>query len=325
MLHRSGTTLNRNIALDILKLTMSFMVVGLHTRFLSETSPLGESVTTNGLFRIAVPIFLLISGFYFFSVVTKNAQLNWFKRIALLYTVWMLFYIYFWFFIPNSFSGVINLIFQIFIGYQHLWYISGMLGAAAILLLVRHLPSKILGASILGTFLTGVFLQYCLKYDWVQEFTRYPVLDNDWLHRNFIFFSYPFFGLGYLIHKHSLHRRIPLHIAIILSVTGLILLLGESSLNFFHQKRGGGFDNFLSLLWICPSIFILFTKATVVGKSKQIAQYSSAIYFVHLLFLNFLYKFTSIKGTMLTLAVLALSAGASFFIVRINNRLKFIL
>ena len=57
--------MERNVSLDILKLSMAFMVVAAHARFLSEISPLGEYLTVNGLFRIILPVFLIINGFFF--------------------------------------------------------------------------------------------------------------------------------------------------------------------------------------------------------------------------------------------------------------------
>lgn len=58
--------MSRKISLDILKLLMSFMVVGLHAGFLGDVDLLGEYLTVNGIFRLAVPTFLVINGFYFF-------------------------------------------------------------------------------------------------------------------------------------------------------------------------------------------------------------------------------------------------------------------
>lgn len=49
--------MKRNLTLDILKIILSFMIVGLHAGFLIETSKLGNYVFMQGISRIAVPIF----------------------------------------------------------------------------------------------------------------------------------------------------------------------------------------------------------------------------------------------------------------------------
>jgi len=89
--------LSRNIALDILKVTLAFMVVGLHADFLADITSTGSYLTVNGIFRIAVPLFLLINGFYFYSVLANQKTANWIKKVLSLYVFWMLFYSYFWF------------------------------------------------------------------------------------------------------------------------------------------------------------------------------------------------------------------------------------
>jgi hypothetical protein len=51
---------------------MAFMIVGLHAGFLGEYTKLGHYLTVNGVFRVAVPVFLIINGFYFYPVLLKN-------------------------------------------------------------------------------------------------------------------------------------------------------------------------------------------------------------------------------------------------------------
>ena len=41
--------LKRNITLDILKLVLAFMVVGIHAEFLADISILGQYLTVNGI------------------------------------------------------------------------------------------------------------------------------------------------------------------------------------------------------------------------------------------------------------------------------------
>lgn len=305
---------------------MAFMVVGLHARFLGEFSLLGQYLTVNGLFRIAVPIFLIINGFYFYPVLTKNKQFNWFKRIITIYIVWMVFYSYFWFAIPDfSFIGITTLARDVMLGYFHLWYISGMIGGAIMLLILRRLPSIILVITITLTFLCGVIIQYLGNYHVFEESVLDELFNYHWFHRNMLLFSYPFFCIGYLINKHSLYMHFTFKSASILSGLGLLLLLAESYFNYYQQGRDGGFDNFFSLLLVCPFIFILFMKFNIPGKSKNIALYSSAIYFIHWFYLIVFRRFTEFEPTLLTVCVILISAVTSYFIIKVNNRLKFIL
>ena len=65
--------MGRNLSIDVLKIILAIFVVFLHMNFLKETYPLMSFLLVNGIFRIAVPVFLVITGFYFFHIdTTKN-------------------------------------------------------------------------------------------------------------------------------------------------------------------------------------------------------------------------------------------------------------
>ncbi len=136
MLPGEGSILNRNVALDIFKITAAFMVVGLHAGFLNDVTSIGNYLTVNGIFRIAVPVFLLINGFYFYPVLVKEKSAYWLKKILYLYFFWMLLYSKVWF-RPSeiSFIEIAQIAHTLIFGYYHLWYFSGLLGAAVLVIL----------------------------------------------------------------------------------------------------------------------------------------------------------------------------------------------
>lgn len=318
--------MDRNVSLDVLKLLMAFMVVGLHAGFLGEFTTLGQYLSVNGVFRIAVPIFLIINGFYFFSVLAKNTQIAWLKRVLILYIVWMLFYAYFWFSVPDlSLVGVVKLIQNIVIGYHHLWYISGMFGAAILVLLFNRFSSIFLVATILISSIIGIIIQYLGNYHYFEGSVLDKLFNMHWFHRNALLFSYPFFCIGYLINKHKCNEKVTSKSAVIISAVGIMFLLYESYFNYYQEGREGGFDNYLSLLIACPFIFVLFQKMEIQGNSKNIALYSSAIYFIHSLFLSVLRRYTELEPTILTLSCILISAMASYFIIKINKKVRYIL
>lgn len=318
--------MTRNVSLDVLKLLMAFMVVGLHAGFLGEFSTLGSYLSVNGLFRVAVPVFLIINGFYFYPVLAKSFQADWFKRVLILYAFWMLFYSYFWFSIPEfAVVDVVKLVKNVVIGYHHLWYISGMLGAAALLLIFKRTSSVLLVITIIFFSMVGISIQYLGNYHYFEGGILDKLFNFHWVHRNALFFSYPFFCIGYLINKHRFHEIISLKRALIIGAIGTIFLLFESYFNFYQEDREGGFDNYLSLFIVCPFIFLVFAKIDIQGNSKKIALYSSAIYFIHLFVLSVLRKFSELEPTMLTIYCILASVVASYFIIEVNKKIKFIL
>ncbi len=318
--------MNRNFSLDILKLFMAFMIVGLHAGFLGEFSNFGSYLSVNGLFRVAVPVFLIINGFYFFPVLTKSSQFDWLKRVVILYVVWMIFYSYFWFSIPEfSFVGIIKLAKDIIIGYHHLWYISGMLGAAVLLLISKRLSSNFIFFTIIISSMIGVTIQYFGNYHYFESSILDKLFNINWFHRNALLFSYPFFCIGYLINKHKFYERITLRSTVAISALGILFLMSESYINYYQEGREGGFDNYISLIFVCPFIFIIFAKLNIQGNSKNISLYSSAIYFIHPFFLSVLRKYSELEPTMLTISCILVSAIASYVIIKINEKVRFIL
>ena len=318
--------MNRNATIDILKLIMALMIIGQHAGFLGDVSKLGQYLTVNGVFRASVPIFLIINGFYFFSILHNGNQKNWFRRIFILYAIWMAIYSYYWLQLPSlSFANLSRLFQTIIIGYFHLWYIVGMLGAAIILTLMNGFSSRILWLSVAITFFTGIFIQYSGNYHLFQGLVLDKLFNQYWAHRNPLFFSYPFFCIGYLINKHNLHDRISLKTSTALSAIGLISLLGESYINYYQEGRDGGFDNLISLIIASPFILITCLKIKIQMDNRIFSLYSSSIYFSHVLILEFFSKFIPLNDTKLTFVVFLASAIFSFFIIKINNKFKFIL
>jgi hypothetical protein len=302
------------------------MVVALHANFLQEYSLLGSYLLVNGLFRVAVPIFLIINGFYFFNVLIQGAQSTWLKKVFILYAIWMMFYSCFWFSIPEfSFSGIFKLVKDIVIGYWHLWYVSGMLVAAIIVMLLKHRSTTFLTVAILLTFTLGVAIQYLGNYQYIEGALFNMLFNRNWFHRNAILFSFPFFCIGFLINKHKIHREIKIQTVGWLAIGGLFLLFLESYFNFNHDSREGGFDNYFSLIIVSPFIFIFFSKISIHGSSKSIALYSSSIYFIHAFFLLLLTKYAAFQPTALTFSSILLSTVASYFIIRVNKKVNYLL
>ena len=116
--------MERNITLDFLKVILAMMVVGLHSGFLSDMSTVLSYLSVNGIFRVAVPLFFMINGLFFYDVLSNNNQRKWFLRIFSLYSFWMLFYVYFWF-RPETFNfyNILKIVKTLVVGYHHLWYL----------------------------------------------------------------------------------------------------------------------------------------------------------------------------------------------------------
>ncbi|WP_280565336.1 acyltransferase family protein, partial [Chromohalobacter sp. 48-RD10] len=130
--------MQRNIPLDILKLVLAVIVVISHAQVLMGYSDLGYQLTVEGVFRIVVPIFMMVSGYFFISVIRSRSLVIWLKKVAAMYAFWMLVYIYFWWDLPSITPyEILKLLRVAVMGYHHLWFLSGLIGAAILLYMLR--------------------------------------------------------------------------------------------------------------------------------------------------------------------------------------------
>jgi len=301
------------------------MVVGIHSGFLSDISALGRYLTTAGLFRIAVPIFFVINGFFFFSVPPEKI-VTWFKRVIILYLFWTLVYIGYWFRAETiNLFEIVRVIKTILVGHEHLWYLPAMVGAALVLLPLRKLTTPALLTIALVLYFIGLSIQYLGNYHVVANTSIDKILNSHFVYRNFLFFAFPFFAIGYLLRRTEIYKKFSLASIVGMTIIAVTLLLIENYLDFKFQVASKGFDIFLFLILVCPLVFITALKLDIRGESKTLALYSTGIYFIHPLFISLVKTYADMGGTLLTLVVAILATLAAWLLIKINAKLKFIL
>lgn len=329
--HRPSSTeriiLTRNGALDVLKIVMALMVVGLHAGFLANFSAVGSYLLVNGLFRIAVPTFLLINGYFFYQSISRGLATQWFKRVIQLYAFWMLIYSPYW--LPDLTQGypvfIAGLIRYIFLGYFHLWYLAGMIGAAIITMILARSGTRLLVISSIFAVSLGIAIQYADGYGLINSGFLRELAHFKTSHRNFLLFSFPFFCIGFLINKHQLQRHLTFKSALITTVVAIALLLIESYSNFARLGSNDPFDNLIALVLACPAIFVLFIKTNIQTDSKNLALYSTGIYLSHILIMSFISNIIKTTPTTLAIVTAALAALATSALIKMNKKFSFIL
>lgn len=64
-----------SFAVDVSSIFLASAAVGIHTEFLVETSETAHHFLTQSLFRIAIPIFFVLSGYYVEDALTDTGKL----------------------------------------------------------------------------------------------------------------------------------------------------------------------------------------------------------------------------------------------------------
>lgn len=311
--------MNRNISLDFLKILLAIFIIGLHGKIFADLNSTLSFFTVNGIFRIGVPIFLIITGYFFFAV---NDLKKWLLRIITLYFVWMVIYSFFYIEVTFSYVSLAKNIFFIIFGYHHLWYLAGTISGGILLFYSRHLSTKIQFILALSLFLMGVSLQYMGNFHFLPE--KFDTLLNFYpVYRNFLTVCFPFLMLGFLIHKLELNEKLKNHITPLMCFS-LVILYIEVYLNYYFISKSDPLDLMFSLFLVCPLIFIFFLNKNISGKGKNLAIFSTALYLIHPLFQNILkyYSFNSIQSFIITVV---LSTLASILLILIRKKFKFIL
>ncbi|MCL5736901.1 MAG: hypothetical protein M1274_15250, partial [Actinobacteria bacterium] len=76
---------------------------------------------------------------------------------------------------------------------------------------------------------------------------------------------------------------------------------------------------------VCPAILMLFLKLEIEGFTKDLALFANGIYFVHVWFIVLYLRIADLSGTAMTFLVASSSVIGSFFLIKANERLGFML
>ena len=311
-IHQPTTAMKRNLSVDILKFIMAFFIVGLHGELFADISDSLYYYFCQGIARIGVPIFLLISGFYFYE--SKAEFSSWIKRLIYLYIIWMIIYADFWFRLDY------RVIKDVIFGFGPLWYIAGTLFAFIFIGIIRNLKLNKQIALVVGCGILGILLQYGKSYDLPDASSLLYKL-NLHMYRNGLFFCFPFIMIGYFINKFSLHKK---YINwLLLLILGVFLLLIETVINYNYS--GNGFDILLSLYLLCPVLFIYTLNKEFYSTNKTLALYSTGIYLIHHLVLFVLRRLELFTPSILVIVTFLISIFLTFFLIKIKKKFKYIM
>lgn len=305
--------MGRNLTIDLLKIVLAFFVVFLHMNFLRDSQPTLSYVLVNGLFRIAVPVFLVITGFYFFHIDSRQKLQKWLFRTFLLYAIWMIIYISYW---KDNGQVLLTVVF----GYHHLWYLIGSFFSGVILYLLRKQSSKMLITLSVSLFLLGYVVQVLGNLHYFEKEHDF-VLNMYLMYRNFLFVCFPFLTIGFLINRHNFDLS-KYKNSYLLMIFSVFCVVAEAFFNYTTISSEST-DVLFSLLLACPLVFLYCQKIYIKTTSKILANLSTAIYVVHPLIMKSDF-YADIK-TFKILIFLSILIPLSIALVYINKKLKYLL
>lgn len=307
----------KKINTDILRLIAAFMVVAIHTYPLSFLSDNIDYLFTRILFRVAVPFFLMITGYFILAKKDKKVLIEYTKKILVLYIISIV--IYLPINVYNGYFHNINLFSLIkdvcLTGtFYHLWYFPATvigLWVSFFLLNKLSLKKSLIITSVL--YLIGIFGD-----NYYNLISSLPFINSIYKGIFFIF-DYPrnfflapiFLIMGYLlkINKSKLtHKKL---LAIIFTIT--MLIEGLICLKFNLYRHNSMYFSLIPLMYI---LFSLITENK--NTNKDIRSISTYIYIIHPFFIvimHFVSRFLPFINNSLVNFLLVASLSLIFAIV----------
>ncbi len=274
----------RSSGLDYLKFVMAIMVIGIHCASIGYHSELWGVLTAQGLFRIAVPVFFIINGYYLYDSIRKGKATTVVGQLFGLFCCWQLAYLYFYY--ELAFTDPTEFLLTLLVGYHHLWYLSSLVVAVIAVYFIRRASSARLLCCAVALYLFGVFLQYGSNYQW------FPLQQGHLFYRSAIFLGLPFVLIGFLLKREQIR---PLPYAGGWAVLAVLLLMLEALLNYQLHQQVMGYDLPLTALIAGPLVFLWASSLNVVHSphSRWFAQTATLIYLLHPWF-NYLFHLADV-------------------------------
>ena len=294
----------RNNNLDILKAISAFSVVCIHIKFPGK---FGEYI--NIITALAVPIFFMITGYYYENMkkngkVEKQIQ----KLIKLIIFTIIIYVIYgtmvrifkkldikeYYLSIFNVKEMVKFILFNEFPTIGHLWYLPAILYTLLLAgFMTRKNNEKYLKYIVPILFIIYIVTGKYSKIIFGREFSYY------YLRRSFIIEGNLYFYLGYFMKKYENRIKISLKTTYLVS---MILLIGTYLEMYILEKNNA---NTVASNYICISILPIFIFICAIKNKREFyiksviakigKEYSTTIYIIHPLVISILENLNTIE------------------------------
>ena len=281
--------MSKKINIDIWRFIVSFLIVAIHISPFAKISPEFDFFFTRILGRIAVPLFLMITGYYILDRALKDKQVlvDYTKKILKIYLLCILLYL------PiNIYMGsfknidIITILKDFFINgtLYHLWYFPALIvGVWITYYLVKKLGRKKALIATILLYIIGVFGDSYYGITIMNQITKniYELIFNIFDYtRNGLFYVPIFICLGHIIKAGT---RKTTKFDLLYALLFFILMSVEGSiLHYYNLQRHDSMYLFLLPLMYFLFCYLMDRSKTSNKKIRNIATY---IYIFHPLFI----------------------------------------
>jgi hypothetical protein len=237
----------------------------------------------------------------------------------------MLIFAYFW--LPPIYTNPLKVAATFIFGFNHLWYLAALFPAGFLLYGIRKCSNKTLLIGAVVLYLTGYTIQTLGNLNAFSEPSIVTKLVNySPIHRNFLFFALPFLSIGYVFRRANFHQKVTKTKVITALIASFILLIVESLISFYMYTEAT-FNMSISFLLFGPALFLTAFAFSINSKlnGKTISSFSIAIYLVHPVIIVINEHLLKLESTYLTFVTIIGTWIASYLLIQLNKKLKYIL
>lgn len=308
----------RNQTIDLSKFIFSLFIIGIHAQIFKNSLPAAYYTITMGVFRIAVPFFFVVSGYYFYKRIQDKKPLKpYFMKLLKAFVIFEIIEIII--FSPFFFMYFQNIVFYIWkiistgLGGAY-WYLSSLI-LSLLLMIPLWKRKKIMPCFIIGLILYVI----CMTNDSYSQFflgshiQKLAILHTQiWTWPQAGLCSSLFYlSLGALIYQYQPKIKY-IHILLILS---LLVLIGESYLLQSNQANDG--NCYLSLMFLTPLLLLFCLQhPSFCFDTKRLGEMSFYIYMMHQVILNALQYVLPFTSEIIFVIVVLICIAVSYLLTR---------
>ncbi len=277
--------MHHKVSIDFIRLLAAFMVVAVHTYPFASINADFDFLFTLVFCRIAVPIFLMITGYYVIQKALKNVSylIQYTKKIAIIYGIAILLYL------PinlynHTFASMnlYNILQMIFIDgtFYHLWYFPALiLGIWILYWLIKKWKEPYISIIVILLYLIGLFgdsyyglianTGFYKIYQFIFSVFSYT--------RNGLFYVPIFLYIGYLFTKVKWHYK-PKCTLLLWIISIIFMEIEGYFLNVYGLQRHTSM--YAMLIPTCVLLFALILPYKE-NKNVKIRTMATIIYIIH--------------------------------------------
>lgn len=292
----------RNYGIDFFRVIACFMVIAIHTFPFSSISPFLDEALTLTVFRVAVPFFFMVTGYFLLGKLSLDYSYDHLmlikkqlRKLVSLYGWIIVLYLPFSLLnktikLQMSLLEIIRVV--IFDGtFYHLWYFPAtIIGILIVVVLLRKFNFKkvIIISTILYLIGLGGDSWYGVTSQFAFSNTLYSVIFNMMTYtRSGLFFSPIFLCLGALVYRNQERLKELKRIPILLGSLLLVMLFESIVL---HKITAIKHDSmYLLLPPVMLFLFIFLLNWKPVHRIKKASEFTLLVYVIHPIFIIILH------------------------------------